>query len=77
MSPRIETTATTGRRFPEFGVGLNDAGGYKLWLMPRLKLVLIRKGDVELAKAAQRCIISSPRFVVLPSLAWAYKASAA
>ena len=43
--------ATTGRRFPEFGVGLSDAGGYKLWLMPRQKLVVIRKGDEDVASA--------------------------
>ena len=43
--------ATTGRRTPEFGVGSHDAGGYKLWLMPRQKLVAIRKGDQTLATA--------------------------
>src|SRR5580658_5092937 len=25
---------STGKRFPEFGIGANDAGGYKLWLWP-------------------------------------------
>ena len=50
VSARI-WAATTGRRFPEFGVGLNDAGGYKLWLMPRQKLVVIRKGDEDVASA--------------------------
>lgn len=43
--------ATTGRRFPEFGVGTNDAGGYKLWLMPRVKRVAIRKADETVATA--------------------------
>src|SRR4051794_20592326 len=43
--------ATTGRRFPEFGVGSNDAGGYKLWLMPRQRQVALRKGDDTLATA--------------------------
>lgn len=43
--------ATTGKRFPEFGVGANDAGGYKLWVMPRQKLVSIRKGDETVATA--------------------------
>ncbi len=43
--------ASTGRRFPEFGIGCNDAGGYKLWLMPRMKLVAIRKGDETVATA--------------------------
>lgn len=43
--------ATTGRRFPELGVGANDTGGYRLWLMPRLKLVAIRKADETVATA--------------------------
>ena len=44
--------AASGRRFPEFGVGSNDAGGYKLWLMPRRKQVAIRKGDETVATGA-------------------------
>ena len=43
--------ATTGRRFPEFGIGSNDTGGYKLWLMPRQKLLALRKSDQTLATA--------------------------
>lgn len=43
--------AATGRRFPEFGVGSNDTGGYKLWLMPRQKLLALRKADQTLATA--------------------------
>jgi hypothetical protein len=43
--------ASTGRRVPEFGIGSNDAGGYKLWLMPRQKRVAIRRGDETLATA--------------------------
>lgn len=43
--------ATTGRRFPEFGVGSNDVGGYKLWLMPRTRQVAIRKGEATVATA--------------------------
>jgi hypothetical protein len=43
--------ATTGRRVPEFGVGTNDAGGYKLWLMPRQKLLALRKADQTVATA--------------------------
>ena len=50
VSARVWAT-TTGRRVPEFGVGSNDAGGYKLWLMPRRKLVAIRKADVTVATA--------------------------
>lgn len=44
--------ASTGKRVPEFGVGLGDAGGYKLWLIPRQKLLFIRKGDVDVASVA-------------------------
>lgn len=43
--------ATTGRRYPEFGIGSNDAGGYKLWLMPRRGTVAIRKSDDTVATA--------------------------
>jgi hypothetical protein len=50
VSARI-WAATTGKRFPEFGIGSNDAGGYKLWLMPRQKLIAIRKGDETVATA--------------------------
>lgn len=50
ISARI-WAATTGRRVPEFGIGSNDAGGYKLWLMPRQKIVAIRKGDETVATA--------------------------
>ena len=41
----------TGKRFPEFGIGASDAGGYKLWLMPRQKKVVIRKADATVATA--------------------------
>jgi hypothetical protein len=41
----------TGKRTPEFGVGSNDAGGYKLWLMPRQHRLVIRKGDQTVASA--------------------------
>ena len=43
--------ATTGRRFPEFGVGSNDTGGYKLWLMPRRGTVALRQADQTVATA--------------------------
>src|SRR4051812_37720854 len=29
----------TGKRAPEFGVGSNDAGGYKLWVWPDQRVV--------------------------------------
>jgi hypothetical protein len=54
--PATETSARifatpTGKRFPEFGVGCGDAGGYRLWLMPRTKQVAIRKADQTVATA--------------------------
>lgn len=50
VSARI-WAGTTGRRFPEFGVGANDTGGYKLWLMPRTKQLALRKADQTVATA--------------------------
>jgi hypothetical protein len=35
----------TGKRFPEFGVGLAGAAGYRLWLQPAISEVQILKGD--------------------------------
>ncbi|MGE5607944.1 MAG: hypothetical protein ACM359_01710 [Bacillota bacterium] len=35
----------TGRRFPEFGVGLGGASGYRLWLMPAVGELQLIKGD--------------------------------
>ncbi len=43
--------ASTRRRFPEFGIGANDTGGYKLWLVPLQKRVEVRKGDQTVAAA--------------------------
>jgi hypothetical protein len=43
--------AVTAKRVPEFGVGSNDTGGYKLWLMPRYKQLVIRKADQTVATA--------------------------
>lgn len=37
--------SATGRRFPEFGVGAWDAGGYKLILVPAQGILELRKGD--------------------------------
>lgn len=37
--------ATSGRRFPEFGVGLGDTGGYKVLVLPGPKKLELRKGD--------------------------------
>ena len=42
---------STGRRFPEFGVGAGDVGGYKVVLLPAQKRVELRKGDDVVAGA--------------------------
>jgi hypothetical protein len=44
-------SATTGRRFPEMGVGLGGVGGYKLFLMPAVGELQIRQNHVILARA--------------------------
>jgi len=35
----------TGKRLPEFAIGSNDAGGYKLWLWPAQATIELRKSD--------------------------------
>jgi hypothetical protein len=50
VSARIFATAT-GRRFPEFGVGSNDSGGYKLIAVPTDGIVELRKADAPIASA--------------------------
>ncbi len=35
----------TGKRFPEFGIALNGAGGYRLWLMPSVNEIQITKNE--------------------------------
>jgi len=37
--------ASAGKRFPEFGIGANDVGGYKLILAPGRRALELRKGD--------------------------------
>jgi hypothetical protein len=37
--------ASSGRRYPEFGVGTGDVGGYRLLLLPGQKKLELRKGD--------------------------------
>jgi hypothetical protein len=44
VSARIRGTAT-GKRAPEFGVGLADTNGYKLWVMPSTGELQILKGE--------------------------------
>jgi hypothetical protein len=41
----------TGRRFPEFGVGLGGAGGYQLWLMPAVGELQLRFAKAIVARA--------------------------
>ena len=43
-------SAASGRRFPEFGVGVGDVGGYKVLVLPGQKRLELRKGD-EVAAA--------------------------
>ena len=49
VAGRIFATAD-GKLFPEFGMGANDAGGWKLWLIPGQKALVLRKGDDEKAR---------------------------
>ena len=44
--------AASGRRFPEFGVGVGDVGGYKVLVLPGQKRLELRKGD-EVAAAGE------------------------
>lgn len=44
VQARLYGTAT-GKRSPEFGVGLGDSNGYKLWLMPAVNQLQILKGE--------------------------------
>jgi hypothetical protein len=42
---------STGRRFPELGIGSNDAGGFKLILVPSQGTLELRRGDESKASA--------------------------
>jgi hypothetical protein len=46
VSVRISATSA-GRLFPEIGIGANDAGGYRLWLMPGPQKLVLRKGEED------------------------------
>ena len=50
VSARIFSTAT-GKRTPEFGVGLADTNGYKAWVMPSTHQLQILKGEEVKATA--------------------------
>ena len=45
VAARIQGT-NVGKTFPEFGVGANDTGGFRLWLLPGQDALEIRKEDV-------------------------------
>jgi len=45
---------STGRRFPEFGIGAGDAGGYKLWLIPGQAKLELRKAETPITSASYR-----------------------
>ena len=45
-------SAASGKRFPEIGIGANDAGGYKLFAIPAKHLIELRKGDDPAASAS-------------------------
>jgi len=49
MGARIRA-ASTRKRFPEFGVGVGGASGWRLWLMPAVKEVQLIKGDEVVAR---------------------------
>jgi hypothetical protein len=44
--------ATSGKRYPEFGIGAADVSGYKLLLLPRQRRLVIRKAETEVASAS-------------------------
>jgi hypothetical protein len=50
--------SSVGRRYPEFGLGLSDANGYKLWVMPGKKTVQLRHGADVKATAAYTTWVS-------------------
>jgi hypothetical protein len=44
--------SASGKRFPEFGVGANDAGGFKLIVVPARGRIEFRLGDEAVASAS-------------------------
>jgi len=49
-SARIQSESS-GKRFPEFGIGVGGIGGYRLMLLPGQKKLELRKGDDPVAAA--------------------------
>ncbi|MDB5303295.1 MAG: hypothetical protein JWM97_844 [Phycisphaerales bacterium] len=50
VAARIRSSAS-GRRFPEFGIGSNDAGGYKLIVVPAQGIIELHRADETKASA--------------------------
>lgn len=44
-------SASSGRRFPEFGIGLGDVAGFRLLLLPGQKKLELRRGDDPVTSA--------------------------
>ena len=53
VGARIWATSS-GRRFPEFGIGSNDVAGYKLWVLPGRARIELRHGDQVRAAESYR-----------------------
>ena len=50
VSARIQASSS-GKRFPEFGIGAGGPNGYKVWIMPAVNQVQIIRGEQTLATA--------------------------
>lgn len=48
-SARVRGTSD-GKMFPEFGVGANDSGGWKLWVLPGQNALVLRLKEEERAR---------------------------
>ena len=46
VGAKIQATST-GRMFPEFGIGANDSGGWKVWMLPGQDTLILRKKETE------------------------------
>ncbi len=43
---RVQATSV-GKMFPEFGVGANDSGGWRVWAMPGQDALVLRRKEVD------------------------------
>ncbi len=46
VGAKIHATSA-GKMFPEFGIGANDSGGWKVWVLPGQDAVILRKKETE------------------------------